>query len=184
MNDKNDRMAFIPSTNWQDPRVADGFSRYSSYGLYDFSIEIPFNDEGTRTFNSTDLLHNIDRSIGFNWKQDLGNGFSLKNDFKYSVKDDERNGTAVVTPVSTTSFLFYAIPGLFAGPAPHRTGTYRFADPRTGQEFGTVHLAANVGPNAVPGPPAILTPGANNNFPGSNVQAKFIVVHADVLPRY
>lgn len=170
LNDKNDRMAFIPSTNWQDPRVADGFSRYSSYGLYDFSIEIPFNEDGTRTFNSTDLLHNIDRSIGFNWKQDLGNGFSLKNDFKYSVKDDERNGTAVVTPVSTTSFLFYAIPGLFAGPAPHRTGTYRFADPRTGQEFGTVNLAANVGPNRVPGPPAILTPGASNNFPGSNVQ--------------
>ena len=158
LNDKNDRMAFIPSTNWQDPQVADGFSRYDSYGLYDFSIEIPFNEEGTRTFNSTDLLHNIDKSIGFNWKQDLGNGFSLKN------------GTAVVTPISTTSFLFYAIPSLFAGPNPSRTGTYRFSDPRTGQEFGTVLLEPNVGPNAVPGPPAILTPGANNNFPGSNVQ--------------
>lgn len=166
LNDKNDRMAFIPSTNWQDPQVADGFSKYDSYGLYDFSIEIPFNEEGTRTFNSTDLLHNIDKSIGFNWKQDLGNGFSLKNDFKYSRKDDERNGTAVVTPISTTSFLFYAIPSLFAGPNPSRTGTYRFSDPRTGQEFGTVLLEPNVGP----GPPAILTPGANNNFPGSNVQ--------------
>ncbi|SHJ36714.1 TonB-dependent Receptor Plug Domain [Maribacter aquivivus] len=170
LNDKNDRMAFIPSTNWQDPQIADGFSKYDSYALYDFSMEVPFNEAGTRTINSTDLLHNIDRSIGFNWKQDLGNGFSLKNDFKYSRKDDERNATAVVTPISTTSFLFYAIPGLFAGPNPARTGTYRFADPRTGQEFGTVNLAPNVGPNAVPGPPAILTPGPNNNFPGSNIQ--------------
>ncbi len=170
LNDKNDIMAFIPSTNWEDPQIADGFSKYDSYALYDFSIEIPFNEEGTRTFNSTDLLHNIDRSIGFNWKQDLGNGFSLKNDFKYSRKDDERNATAVVTPISTTDFLFYAIPGLFAGPNPSRTGTYRFADPRTGQEFGTVLLEPNVGPGAVPGPPAILTPGPNNNFPGSNVQ--------------
>ncbi|MEN8746725.1 MAG: TonB-dependent receptor domain-containing protein [Wenyingzhuangia sp.] len=167
LNDKNDRMAFIPSTNWNDPQIAEGFSRYDSYALYDFSIEIPFNDEGTRTFNSTNLLHSIDRSVGFNWVQDLGKGFKLKNDFKYSRKDDERNGTAVVSPISTTSFLFYAIPGLFAGPAPHRTGTYVFSDPRTGQRFGTVDLAFNPGG---PGPPAILTPGADNNFPGSNVQ--------------
>lgn len=170
LNDKNDRMAFIPSTNWEDPQIANGFSKYDSYALYDFSMEVPFNDEGSRTINSTDLLHNIDRSVGFNWVQDLGNGFSLKNDFKYSRKDDERNATAVVTPISTTSIPFYAIPGLFAGPAPHRTGTYRFADPRTGQEFGTVTLTPNVGPNAVPGPPVLFTPGANNNFPGSNIQ--------------
>ncbi|MFI8378339.1 TonB-dependent receptor domain-containing protein [Leeuwenhoekiella sp. NPDC079379] len=170
LNDKNDRMAFIPSTNWSDPQIAEGFSKYDSYALYDFSIEVPFNEEGTRTINSTDLLHNIDRSVGFNWMQDLGNGFSLKNDFKYSRKDDERNATAVVTPISTTDIPFYAIPGLFAGPAPHRTGTYRFADPRTGVEFGTVTLTPNVGPGSVPGPPVLFTPGANNNFPGSNVQ--------------
>lgn len=170
LDDKNDRMAFIPSTNWQDPQIADGFSKYDSYALQDFSIEIPFNEDGNRTFNSTDLLHNVDKSVGFNWKQDLGNGFSIKNDFKFSRKDDERNGTAVVTPISTTSFLFYAIPGLFGGPNPARTGTYNFADPRTGEVFGTVELVPNVGPNAVPGPPAILIPGENNNFPGSNVQ--------------
>lgn len=170
LDDKNDRMAFIPSSNWQDPQVANGFSRYDSYGLYDFSIDIPFNEDGNRTIKSTDLLHSVDKSIGFNWEQDLGNGFSLKNDFKFSRKDDERNGTAVVTPISTTSFLFYAIPGLFGGPNPARTGTYNFADPRTGNVFGTVELIPNVGPNAVPGPPAILIPGDNNNFPGSNVQ--------------
>ncbi|MFK7933833.1 MAG: TonB-dependent receptor [Saprospiraceae bacterium] len=170
LNDKNDRMAFVPSTNWQDPQIAEGFSQYDSYALYDFSIDIPFNEDGNRTFNSTDLVHSIDRAVGFNWTQDLGNGFLLKNDFKYSRKGDERNATAVVTPISTTSFLFYAIPGLFGGPNPARTGTYRFADPRTGQEFGTVELIPNVGPNAVPGPPAILIPGDNNNFPGSNVQ--------------
>lgn len=170
LNDKNDRMAFIPSTNWQDPEIADGFSRYDSYGLYDFSIEIPFNEDGNRTFNSTDLLHSVDRAVGFNWVQDLGNGFLLKNDFKYSRKDDERNGTAVVTPISTTGFLFYAIPGLFGGPNPARTGVYSFADPTTNEVFGTVELIPNVGPNAVPGPPAILIPGENNNFPGSNVQ--------------
>ncbi|MFI1744162.1 TonB-dependent receptor domain-containing protein [Thalassobellus sediminis] len=167
LNDKNDRMAFIPSTNWNDPQIADGFSKYDSYALYDFSIEIPFNEEGNRTFNSTDLLHNIDRSIGFNWRQDLGNGFSLKNDFKYSRKDDERNGTAVVTPISTTNFLFYAIPSLLGGPNPARTGTYNFADPRTGQVFGTVDLAFDP---TQQGPPFRLTPGANNNFPGSNIQ--------------
>jgi len=166
LNDKNDRMAFIPSTNWQDPEIADGFSRYDSYALYDFSIEIPFNEDGTRTFNSTDLLHNIDRAIGFNWSQDLGNGFFLKNDFKYSRKDDERNGTAVVTPISTTNFLFYAIPGLLGGPNPARTGDYKFADPRTGQVFGTVNLAFDP---MQQGPPFALTPADGNNFPGSNV---------------
>ncbi|TVZ15986.1 TonB-dependent receptor domain-containing protein [Maribacter sp. MAR_2009_72] len=170
LNDKNDRMAFIPSTNWEDPQIANGFSKYDSYGLYDFSMDIPFNEEGTRTLNSTDLLHNRDASIGFNWVQDLGNGFSFKNDFKYSRKDDERNATAVVTPISTTEILFYAIPGHFAPGAPHRTGTYRFADPRTGQEFGTVEMIPNVGPGSVPGPPVFLVPGENNNFPGSNIQ--------------
>lgn len=169
LNDKNDRMAFIPSTNWEDPQIADGFSKYDSYALYDFSIDIPFNEEGNRTFNSTDLLHNVDRSVGFNWVQDLGNGFLLKNDFKYSRKDDERNGTAVVTPISTESFLFYAIPGLMGGPNPARTGTYNFADPTTGNVFGTMNLQWGPGPGATSGP-LVLTPGANNNFPGSNVQ--------------
>jgi iron complex outermembrane receptor protein len=168
LNDKNDRMAFIPSTNWQDPEIADGFSKYDSYALYDFSIDIPFNEDGNRTFNSTDLLHSIDRAAGFNWIQDLGNGFMLKNDFKYSRKDDERNGTAVVTPISTESFLFYAIPGLMGGPNPARTGTYNFADPTTGNVFGTMNLQWGPGPGSTSGP-LVLTPGANNNFPGSNV---------------
>ncbi|MDB9823693.1 TonB-dependent receptor [Flavobacteriaceae bacterium] len=165
LNDKNDRMAFIPSTNWQDPRVADGFSKYDSYGLYDFSIEIPFNEDGTRTFNSTDLLHNKDRSIGFNWKQDLGNGFSLKNDFKYSVKDDERNGTAVISPISVLQPMFYGIPGgLIGGPNPARTGTYIFTNPTTGVDFGSVDFGWGRGPQIS------LTPGFNQNFPGADVQ--------------
>ena len=165
LNDKNDRMAFIPSTNWQDPQIADGFSKYDSYGLYDFSIEIPFNQDGTRTFNSTDLLHNIDKSIGFNWKQDLGNGFSLKNDFKYSRKDDERNGTAVVTPISVLKTMFYGIPGgLIGGPNPARTGTYIFTNPTTGVDFGSVDFGWGRGPQIR------LTPGFNQNFPGADVQ--------------
>ncbi|MDB2326342.1 TonB-dependent receptor, partial [Flavobacteriaceae bacterium] len=165
LNDKNDRMAFIPSTNWQDPQIADGFSKYDSYGLYDFSIEIPFNQDGTRTFNSTDLLHNIDKSIGFNWKQDLGNGFSLKNDFKYSRKDDERNGTAVVTPISVLATMFYGIPGgLIGGPNPARTGTYIFTNPTTGVDFGSVDFGWGRGPQIS------LTPGFNQNFPGADVQ--------------
>jgi iron complex outermembrane receptor protein len=165
LNDKNDRMAFIPSSNWQDPQIANGFSKYDSYGLYDFSIEIPFNEEGTRTFNSTDLLHNIDRSIGFNWKQDLGNGFSLKNDFKYSRKDDERNGTAVISPISVLQPMFYGIPGgLIGGPNPARTGTYIFTNPTTGVDFGSVDFGWGRGPQIS------LTPGFNQNFPGANVQ--------------
>lgn len=167
LNDKNDVMAFIPSTNWKDPQIAEGFTKYDSYALYDFNIDVPFNEDGIRNIDPTNLMHNIDRSIGFNWKQDLGNGFSLTNDFKYSRKDDERNGTAVVTPISTTNFLFYAIPGLLGGPNPARTGTYRFANPTTGQEFGSVELAFDP---TQQGPPFRLTPGANNNFPGSNVQ--------------
>ncbi|MBC3846311.1 TonB-dependent receptor [Winogradskyella echinorum] len=165
LNDKNDRMAFIPSRNWDDPDIADGFSKYDSYALYEFDIDIPFNEEGTRNFDPTNLLHNIDKAIGFNWKQDLGNGFSLKNDFKYSRKDDERNGTAVVTPISVLSTAFYGIPGgLIGGPNPARTGTYIFTDPTTGTDFGSVDFGWG------PGPQISLTPGFNQNFPGANVQ--------------
>ena len=170
LNDKNDRMAFIPSTNWKNPQIADGFTKYDSYGLYDFSIEIPFNDEGTRTFNSTDLLHSIDKSIGFNWKQDLGNGFSLKNDFKYSRKDDERNGTAVISPISVLQPMFYGIPGgLIGGPNPARTGTYIFTDPTTGIDFGSVDFGWGRGPQIS------LTPGFNQNFPGNDVQGSSLL---------
>lgn len=167
LDDKNDRMAFIPSTNWNDPQIADGFSRYDSYALYDFSIDIPFNENETRTFNSTDLLHNQDKAVTLNWVQDLGGGFTLKNDLRFSRKDDERNGTAVVTPISTTNFLFYAIPSLLGGPNPARTGTYSFADPTTGNVFGTVDLAFDP---MQQGPPFRLTAGENNSFPGSNIQ--------------
>ncbi|GLU45188.1 TonB-dependent receptor [Allomuricauda sp. NBRC 101325] len=163
LDDKNALGEFTPTSNWADPSIVDGFTATDSYYLPSLSLDIPINDTGIFHFNSEDKLHHQQQAFGLNWEQDLGNGFKIKNDARYQTMQKADNIPAVVTPFATDSFLFYAIPHLLG-----KTGTYTFTDMVTGNVLGTTVQAFDF---TVPfGPPFSFTAGANNNFPGSNVQ--------------
>ncbi len=162
--DHNAVSEFIPTQGFSDPKIVSGLSTTDSYYLPALSLQIPVNSSGEyKTFNSTDKIYNRDRYAGLLLTQELGHGFTLTNNFRFSVKESTSNVPTVVTPISTTSLLFYALPGLLG-----RFGTYSFKDHNTGQTLGTVTQSPNIINGQFAG--FNFTPGANNNFPGSNVQ--------------
>ncbi|MCU7549731.1 TonB-dependent receptor [Chitinophagaceae bacterium LB-8] len=163
LNDRNATMEFIPTIGWDNPKVVPGLSTTDSYYLPDMFMQIPINNTGTRIFDTRDKTHSTDKAIGFNWTQNFGTGWTFKNDARYSAKRTTNNTPAVVTPFSTTSIVFYAIPHLLG-----RFGTYTFKDHVTGQVLGTVTQAPNIVNGQFAG--FNFIPGANNNFPGNNVQ--------------
>lgn len=160
LDDRNAQSEFIPSQNWNDPKVMAGLSTTDSYNLPGFSKQIPVNNTGTATFDSKEKYYARDRSVGLSWNHDLGNGWTFKNDGRYSSKHLTGSVPAVVTPFATDNILFYAINHLIQT---GKFGTYTFTDKVNGQTLGTVTM--------VPGPTGIsFIPGPNNNFPGSNIQ--------------
>jgi iron complex outermembrane receptor protein len=161
--DHNAVAEFIPTQSFSDPKILPGLSTTDSYYLPNISVPFPVNGGETRTFNTTDKVYNRDRSIGLLWTQELGKGFTITNNFRYSNQAATVNTPSVVTPISTTSLLFYAIPHLLGN-----FGTYTFTDKTNGQVLGTVTQAPNIVNGQFRG--FTFTPGANNNFPGANVQ--------------
>ncbi len=163
--DHNAVAEFIPTQSFTDPQIVSGLSATDSYYLPDISVPIPVNGTGeVKTFKSTDKVYNRDRYAGLLFTQELAPGLTLTNNFRFSDKNSTNNTPAVVTPISTTSLLFYALPGLLG-----RFGTYTFKDHNTGQTLGTVTQSPNIINGNFAG--FNFTPGATNNFPGSNVQA-------------
>jgi outer membrane receptor protein involved in Fe transport len=160
LDDRNAAAEFIPSQDWNNPHVMAGLSTTDSYWLPALSMQIPVNNTGYTTFNAKDKAHSQDKALGMSWNHNLGNGWSFRNDGRYSNKQAISNVPAVVTPFSTTSPVFYGLPCLLQT---GKFGTYSFTDKITGQQLGTVTVAP--GPNGLN-----FIPGANNNFPGANIQ--------------
>jgi outer membrane receptor protein involved in Fe transport len=165
LDDHNAQAEFIPSQNWSNPTVMAGLSTTDSYNLPAFSMQIPINNTTTATFNSKDKYYNRDKSLGINWVQDLGLGWSFKNDGRYSAKHVTGNAPAVVTPFATDGIIFYALPHLLQT---GHLGTYSFTDKVTGASLGTMALLPNIINGQFAG--FKFVPGANNNFPGANIQ--------------
>ena len=165
LDDRNAQAEFIPSQNWSDPQIMSGLSTTDSYNLPAVSLNFPINNTSTGTFNTKDKYYNRDKSIGVNWTQDLGAGWTFKNDGKYASKHVTGNAPAVVTPFSTESIVFYALPNLLQT---GHLGTYIFTDKVSGANLGTVGLYPNIINGQFAG--FNIVPGANNSFPGSNIQ--------------
>lgn len=165
LDDHNAQAEFIPSQGWDNPKIMAGLSTTDSYNLPAFSMQIPINTSGTTTFNSKDKNYSRDKTIGLNWRQELGSGWTFKNDGRYSAKKATGNVPAVVTPFATDDIVFYALPNLIQT---GHLGTYTFTDKVNGQKLGTM----GVFPNIINGQFAgfKFVPGTDNKFPGSNIQ--------------
>lgn len=160
LNDRNLAAEFVPSKNWNDPRVLEGLSATDAYWLPAFSRQIPVNNTGAVAFNSKDKAHSKDKAFGVSWNHNLGEGWSVRNDGRYSKKESISNVPAVVTPFAVDNPIFYAVNHLLQT---GKFGTYTFTDKVTNQTLGTI--------TAAPGPTGLsFTPGAANNFPGANIQ--------------
>ncbi|MBO0929782.1 TonB-dependent receptor [Fibrella aquatilis] len=163
LDDRNAVSEFIPTQGWDNPQIPAGFSTTDSYYLPDVTLQLPINGSGAETFQSKDKFHATELTAGLSWVQDLGRGFTLKNDGRLSSKNFTQSVPAVVTPFAVDGLLFYAIPHNLG-----KFGTYTFTDRVTGQTLGTVTQLPNIINGNFAGFKFI--PGEKNSFPGANVQ--------------
>lgn len=153
LDDHNGWFEFTPTVGFSNPRPAPGFSETSSVLIPAVSVQIPLNNAETDTYNSTNLIHSIDRSVGANWTQHLDSSWTFNNAVRFSAKNATWNTTGIVYPMALNDLTTYAILGVLGRP-----GAYNFTNARTGAPIGTVNSAS--------GYDFTVT---NSNFPGSAV---------------
>lgn len=137
LNDHNSWFEFSPAQNFDNPQYADGVKNTDTYlPNKNFKFKYPENSANyDKDFDVTGLAHSKEMTAGLDWNQELGKGWSINNNIKYSGKTANWNTGAVITPVGLNSIFPYLFSNTFN---PGGGGTYNFTDITTGQLLAQV----------------------------------------------
>jgi iron complex outermembrane recepter protein len=154
LNDRNGWFEFTPTVGFSNPKPAPGFNENSSVLSPLIRQNFLINGTGkTATYDNSKLIHSIDKSVGLNWEQRLGTGWTFNNALRYSDKSTQWNTNAVVYPFDMSQLISYAILGQLGTP-----GTFSFRSTRNGQELLSVKSFSGYDFNVI-----------NNKLPGNEV---------------
>ena len=163
LNDKNAWYEFLPTVGFTDPKLPEGVSQTNSVLIPPVQADFTINETGEKVhYDSKDKIHSIDKSIGLNWEQHFGEGWTIDNKMRYSAKSSLWNTTAVAYPFATDGLVFYAIAGTLG-----QFGTYSFNDLASGTQIGSVTQAPNIIDGHFAGFNFIVN---KSNFPGAAIQ--------------
>ncbi|CDF78040.1 TonB-dependent receptor [Formosa agariphila KMM 3901] len=92
LNDYTNRYNGVAATNWDNPTAAFGQNFHNTALLMpSFNANIPdgrtLSEGGTNSFNPANGVHAKDLAFGFDFSQNLGNDWSIKNNMKFSSKN-------------------------------------------------------------------------------------------------
>ena len=88
LNDYTAPFEFTPTVGFDNPKPAGAFTNSSSTMVGAVSMTVPgssWNRSENLLYNSENLAHFVDNSIGLNWEQQLGKGWTINNNGKYLV---------------------------------------------------------------------------------------------------
>ncbi|WP_370479777.1 TonB-dependent receptor [Tamlana flava] len=135
LDDRNSSFEFLPTVDFNNPRMAPGVEQTNSVLIPSIRSRYEINQSGEyQTFDSEDLIHSQDFSIGTNFDYSFDNGISVKNNFRLSEKNSFWNQTSIPYPIAVDDVIFYFLlnqAGAF--------GDYTFRDQATGQELMVVN---------------------------------------------
>ena len=135
LNDKNSFLDFLPSVDFNDPKLAPGVNINTSFLIPPVKSSIYLNDsKKLLTYDSKDKIHNKEISVGLNIDFDLGKGWSVDNKIRFSDKTSYWNSTQVPFPIAVDGVTFYGLNGWVP-----KFGDYSFSDALTGQELLVVN---------------------------------------------
>lgn len=135
LDDKNSFNDFLPTVDFNNPRLAPGVTENTSFLLPPIKATYYLNDSKTlQTFNSADKIHNKEFSIGLNADFDLGKGWNIDNKIRVSDKSSYWNSTQVPFPFAVDGVTFYGLNGWVP-----KFGLFTFSDAATGQTLLTVN---------------------------------------------
>ena len=164
LNDHNGTFMNILGQNFDNVSIANGVNGTDTYFLPSTSV-LDYTIDGNKTIrhDPTVLNHIKDFTLGMNWKQTLGNGFSIQNNFRYGSKQLLNNSTSGVTSVTLDNLVANAVIGTLG------VGTITYKDNITKQPLATVQAG--------------LPPGwtvLNNNLPGQDILKNGFIYQASV----
>ncbi len=170
LNDKNAWFEFLPSVDFDNPRLADGVKQHHTVLIPPVTADLRVNQTDKIVhFDSTDKIHSMDKSFGMNWEQRFGEGWKIDNKMRYSMKSSNWNTTAVAYPIAVDNLIFHAIAGTLG-----HFGTYSFNDLKTGASLGKVLQAPNIIDGHFAGFNFTML---ESNFPGEGIQANSLLMN-------
>ncbi|MDQ3278303.1 MAG: TonB-dependent receptor, partial [Bacteroidota bacterium] len=144
LNDHNSFLDFLPAQNFDKPGMAPGIRNTDTFAgpgsqVFDYRYS---QTDPVRHFDPKNLIHAQDRALGLDWQHDLGNGWSVNNNVKYTSKTLSWNSVLPLGILSANElFTYYFMQSL------GRFGTYNFTDLTTGQPALTTMQLPKLGPN-------------------------------------
>ncbi|RMB12435.1 TonB-dependent receptor [Eilatimonas milleporae] len=127
LNDSNVFFEFLPARGYDDPDFAPGITPYDSTlpPAAPHTWTDAFGEEAS--WDGSNLVKNEQFAVTLNWNHDFDNGWSVQNDFRYSMNNTDWNTGAVIFPVPATDTVAYVFANTLGRP-----GVYRFTDRATG----------------------------------------------------
>lgn len=168
LNDNTAPFEFTPTVGFDKPKPAGSFNNSSSTMVGPVTMIVPgstWNLSESLDYDSRNVANFTDYSIGLNWEQQLGKGWTLNNNGKIAKKTNLSNLTAVVFPFRVDQPTFYGV-----GANIPRFGTYEFYNIATGTSYGKVQQL----PPAGAGQPLRFIPN-NLTLPGSDVMQNAVL---------
>lgn len=168
LNDRTAPFEFTPTVGFDEPKTAGQFTNSSSTMVGAVAVTVPsstWNRTENLDFDSRNLAHFTDNSIGLNWEQRLGEGWTINNNGKFAKKTNLNNLTAVVFPFRVDQATFYGVPGNIP-----RFGTYEFYNINSGSSYGKVQQL----PPAGAGQPLRFIP-TGLTLPGGDVMQNAVL---------
>ncbi|MFS4491364.1 TonB-dependent receptor domain-containing protein [Maribacter sp. 2308TA10-17] len=153
LDDFTNRWTGVAATNWNDPQAAFG-QDFNTTALMMPSFNTPIPDgrrlaEGaTNDFDPSQGVHAQDRAFGVDLLQDLGNGWSVRNNLKFSRKAANWQTSISNNFVSLDDFLVSGLSrdfGILFGGDFSAFGNLVFRDAKTGSEIAQVNNFGSLG---------------------------------------
>ncbi len=167
LNDHNGTFLNLIGRNFDNPELAPQFSNNDAFILPATAKLSTKTGDGTSiNYNPKDLNHSVDASFGINWKHDLGKGFSISNNARFSHKELTLNITQATTPALLTAIPINGSVGTIAA----GIGTITYKDNMTKQVLATVGRST----------PAPVFTVLTNNLPNQDVIANSVLYQAAV----
>lgn len=155
LNDHNGTFMNLIGRNFESPELAPQFSSTKAFILPSTAkLTTMTGDGAVMDFDPTKLNHSRETAFGMNWKHNLGNGFSIQNNAKFSAKKLTYNITQATAPANITTIPINGSMGTIG------VGTITYKDNSTKQVLATVNAGF------APGPTFTVT---SNNLPNQDV---------------
>lgn len=150
LNDHNGTSMNLIGSNFDNPELSSKFKNTEAFILpTNAKLSTKLSDGKVLDFDPTKLNHSRETAFGMNWKHDLGNGFSIQNNARYSAKKLQYNITQATAPANITTVPINGSMGTIGAGA----GTISYKDNLTKQVLATI--------TRNPGPP-VFNMGVNN----------------------